>query len=238
MSEKNVFKNENPFNHNNNPYASKDVPQGGNNNNDNQEKQFKKQDEDALFKAFSSIFDDLINSKENQISDFKISIRDSSTVLNYYNKYYNNKVIANGFLLMLSSFILSFFTIYSIFLLLFFVVLLSLNTQKMFFKKYTNHIKINTKFHKEIYEKLFFSTLEMKNIYIISLSLLSLIIGSYFLKFSLFLSEDIYKNQLFFLLHNHLNFDVNNTLFAVLNTISFLILILLKNHEKKREYNA
>lgn len=234
MSSKNVYERENVY-ASKNPYASKDEAQGGN---DNQEKQFKKQDEDTLKASVSSIFDDLINSKENQISDFKISTKNSSIVLNYYNKYYSDKVVANGILLMILSFISSFFTVYSIFILSFFVVLLSLNTQKSFFKKYTNHIKIDTKFHKEIYKKLFFSTLEMKKVYIIFLALSSLILVSYFLKFSLFLNEDIYKNELFFLLHTHLNFDVNNTLFSILNTTSILILILLKNHEKKREINV
>jgi len=215
----NQFESKNQFS-NSNPYQ-KNNQNGNQNSNQNFEK---KEDEKGLKIAFSRAFEDVVSSSENGMIFERIGFDESSEITDFYIKYYKKKVKIDFFLIASVASVASFYTIYSSFFILFSFLLLFTHSEKSFFKKYTKNIKVSQNFKKIIFEKLFFSEIDVKkSFFLVSFFIFSsLIISQFPFKIELLAETDFIN-----FLKEKINLNIDFFLFALINFLANFSLIFI-----------
>jgi hypothetical protein len=194
-----------------------------------QEQQIKQNYKFQAEKGIDSIIQSYISSKRNK-SDFNIDETDKSSNNRYYNRYWSNDCITIAMLILVLSFIASFYTTMATFGILAVFVLFYSYSQVSYIRYFTNDTNLS-RADKETLKNLIFSNqLNLKVVGFLAggMSVISYIIS--FFSNSILLDEND-PSIVIKILHY---FDVNfqNELFAYSITVSILILILLKIYEK------
>ena len=118
-----------------------------------------------------------------------------------------------------------------------FSTLLSIN-QFSFFEIYSRHIKVDKKFHKFIFAKLFPTTIKVKSLTFLSIFFLILSILAYKFPINLEFFNEIYKIEFLEIgnfcnyLHQKTGFNFDYFLFSAVNTLNASIILILRTIER------
>jgi len=200
-----------------------------------QNAQFKKQDFDNLRFAISNIFEEVIAKNENNIDSVRVDVAKSEIITNYYNKYYGANVFTVGLVIVPFAFFSSFFAGFNIvasfsFLILF--AFFAMYHQVVFFEANTRHIKVDKKFHDLIFNKLFPKTLNLKKLIIAILILYAISVLVYLNPINLKFLDNFYQIGFFNFLHEKMSFNFDYFLYATINLINVMFLIILRLIER------
>lgn len=221
------------YQENNYPLNNKfNLNQGNHNNMDRakklQEQQVKQNYKFQAEKSIDSVIHSYISSKRNK-SDFNIDMENKSSINRYYNRYWSNDFIAIAMLILVLSFVASFYTTMAIFGILAVFVLFYSYSQGAYIRYFTNDANLNSADKETLKNLIFSNQLNLKVVGFLAggMSVISYIIS--------FFSRAIYLNEndpsiVITVLH-YFNVNFQNELFAYSITVSILILILLKIYE-------
>ena len=219
FANKNQFESKNQFS-NKNPYQ-KNNQNGNQNSNQNFEK---KEDEKGLKIAFSRAFEDIVSASENGIVFSRIGFEESSKITDFYKDYWKLKLYFFVGTISVISFLVSFYSVYASFFILFSFLLFFIYSQNSFFKKYTKNIKVSQNFKNQIFEKLFFSKIDVKkSFFLVSFFIfLSLVSAQFPFKIES-LAETDFVNYLI----EKINLNIDFFPFALFNFLFNLSLIFI-----------
>lgn len=193
-----------------------------------QEQQVKQNYKFQAEKSIDSVIHSYISSKRNK-SDFNIDMENKSSINRYYNRYWSNDFIAIAMLILVLSFVASFYTTMAIFGILAVFVLFYSYSQGAYIRYFTNDANLNSADKETLKNLIFSNQLNLKVVGFLAggMSVISYIIS--------FFSRAIYLNEndpsiVITVLH-YFNVNFQNELFAYSITVSILILILLKIYE-------
>ncbi len=194
-----------------------------------QEQQVKQNYKFEAEKSIDSIIQSYISSKRNK-SDFNIDETDKSSNTRYYNRYWSNDCIAIAMLILVLSFVASFYTTMATFGILAVFVLFYSYSQVAYIRYFTNDANLNNADKETLKNLIFSNQLNLKVVGFLAggMSVISYIIS--FFSNSILLDENDPSIVTKILHHFDVNFQ--NELFAYSITVSILILILLKIYEK------
>jgi hypothetical protein len=218
--------NSNPYSNNHNPYSS-------NNDFDRQrqqrEQQIKQNYKIQAEQGMDGIVHSYLSAKRND-SHFNIDEVQKSAVNRYYNRYWSNDFVLISMLIMLISFVASFYSNVSIFGILVVLIVFNSYSQTSYIKYFGNDIKINADEEETIKNLIFPNQLNSKTIGFLSvgMTLISYLVSLF--SRPIYLDENDSSIVIKALHYFKINFE--NELFAYSVAISILILIFLKIYEK------
>lgn len=227
--------NQNPFGHNN-PY--------GNNNNgkspwdDNGAHEQRKLEQERVKQGYKKDaergFDEIVATikyAEHNQTEVVLNEVNKSSIVRYFKRYWDNKFLSIAFLIMLIVGILSFFTKYVSFGILVVVVMKHLYSQSSFTRYYLNDSDIHRDYIPKIENMIFGYQIDTYKMFIIAFvfTVISFVISFY--SVNILIEPTMYPKLLKFL-SQFGSFSITNELYAYVNVLFILILMILKTIEK------
>ncbi len=217
----------------NNPYSNNHNPYSSNNDFDRQRRQQEQQQKlkykFEAEKAKDNIAQSYLTAKRNG-SDFYINEADKTAINRYYHRYWANDSVLIAILILLISFVASFYTNVAIFGILAVLIVLNSYSKNAYFTYFSNDHLLKSDDEKILKNLIFPNQLNMKDIgfLAVGMTIISYII-SFFTK-PIFLIENDPSIVIKALSYLKINFE--NELFAYSVAGSILILIFFKIFEK------
>ncbi len=230
--------NKNPYS-NNSPYSVQNPYQSSNNDvsqqmqeqkrleNERKKQQYKFQCEEAI----DNIVHEFQSAENNQLESWKLNAGDKAAVVRYFKRYWDNKFVSLSFFIIVVTFILSFYTKYALFGILFVFIAREAYAQRVFLTYMLNDHQLSRKQITEIKDKIFYKQLKTTTTLALTLFLMGISFTSYFYSFSIFIEPQTHQ-KIIEILSKISQFHAENELFTYTNFGAILILLLLKTYEK------
>jgi hypothetical protein len=232
-NKQNTYGQQSPYDTNNHSYQN-------NHNNDNGEKrriEEKRKKHESLQRAQDAI-DNIVKVREdahiNEI-EFTISAADKAKIVRHYKKYWNLQAQSLSLLVLVLSFLVSFFSIFALFGIAIIPLIQAVYSQETYMRKLLNDHDTSEKEGIAIKELIFGSSFRFSKWLIIGITLVLMAIAfvSFHFSSNIFIdpaSTDFVKINKF--LTKFTSFSSEHELFAYINAISIMILMFMKTIEK------
>jgi len=231
------YKNQSMTSCGSNPYAQS-MTGGGSNDSSRQIAEQRRQenrreelnDLEKLQANFGEVSDDFLNAKINQI-DFRIKQSNKMIISKYYRKHLDFSFLIGSFLILVASFVLSFFTIYTAVSPVVIVVLMYFYNKNKFVKKHLKDADLDDSEKNIITNNIFKNQIKYKTIFILSGILVIINLIVFYYSTNIFLDDSFLRNFKIY----YFNFLVENELFAYSVLLSIFTFIFLKIIEKLKK---
>lgn len=239
MENKNPYSNSSSPYSNNSPYSVQNPYQSSNNDmsqqmqeqkrleNERRKQQYKFQCEESI----DNIVYEFQSAESNQLENWKLNAGDKAAVVRYFKRYWDNKFISLSFFIIVITFILSFYTKYALFGILFVFLAREAYAQRVFLTYMLNDHEISRKQITAIKDKIFYKQLRTTTTLALTLFLMGISFTSYFYSFSIFIEPQVHQ-KIIVILSKIVQFHAENELFAYMNMGAIVVLLLLKTYEK------
>lgn len=190
---------------------------------------YKSRAEDAL----DNIISEFNQAKTNQITDWNPSSKDKAQITRYFKRYWDNNFFTYSFIIGLFTFLLSFYTTFSVIGIITVFILKASLSQNIFMKYFLNDHQIEKQDMEYLKNKIFGKQLNVLTTFIITtiLTMISFTMSFYTIGIYIDIEKIPFVSNL---LSKWYPFIPDNELFAYTNIFSIFIIILLKVIEKWR----
>ncbi len=190
---------------------------------------YKSRAEDAL----DNIISEFNQAKTNQITDWNPSSKDKAQITRYFKRYWDNNFFTYSFIIGLFTFLLSFYTTFSVIGIITVFILKASISQNIFMKYFLNDHQIEKQDMEYLKNKIFGKQLNVLTTFIITtiLTMISFTMSFYTIGIYIDIEKIPFVSNL---LSKWYPFIPDNELFAYTNIFSIFIIILLKVIEKWR----
>ena len=190
---------------------------------------YKSRAEDAL----DNIISEFNQAKTNQIIDWNPSSKDKAQITRYFKRYWDNNFFTYSFIIGLFTFLLSFYTTFSVIGIITVFILKASISQNIFMKYFLNDHQIEKQDMEYLKNKIFGKQLNVLTTFIITtiLTMISFTMSFYTIGIYIDIEKIPFVSNL---LSKWYPFIPDNELFAYTNIFSIFIIILLKVIEKWR----
>ena len=190
---------------------------------------YKSRAEDAL----DNIISEFNQAKTNQITDWNPSSKDKAQITRYFKRYWDNNFFTYSFIIGLFTFLLSFYTTFSVIGIITVFILKASISQNIFMKYFLNDHQIEKQDMEYLKNKIFGKQLNVLTTFIITtiLTMISFTMSFYTIGIYIDIEKIPFVSNL---LSKWYPFIPDNELFAYTKIFSIFIIILLKVIEKWR----
>ena len=221
----------------NNPYQKQNLYSNNNQNNNMmaQQRQLQKEQEQKQYKMYcEQAFDMLVqNYKQAKNNQTKFIVDESlkASITRYFKRYLDSKFFINSLFVLLITFILSFFTKFAVFSILVVYFIKLVYSQNNFCRYFLNDHDVSKMEIKEIEKIIFKNVLDKTKLFFITITMMIVSYIVSFYSFSIFFNFDI-NQKLLTILTKIGNFSLENELFAYINIVFIIVLMIFKTIEK------
>jgi hypothetical protein len=194
-----------------------------------QDEQIRQQYKADAENALDNIIHDYNNAITNQLRNWDINISDRAKIVRYYNRYWNRKAFLLSFFLLLVTFAASFYTMYAVVGIFVVFLIQYLYSAESFFTLFTKDHQIEKEDLKYIQYKIFTYNSNNKLLLLEAVAFTIVSFVAYMYSSNILIDFEQYQK-----LVSIFHININNELFAYVNIVSILILILSKFFEKWR----